>query len=169
MEKRGRSLAAAANVILIGLQGIIGFALVAMSLGAVVVAAHPEVTQRLQAEFGADAPTKSDVLVLLAILLVLLGLVYTLLRDLRRVVRSVQVGEPFHPANPRRLRMVALWLALVEIASTAVAFLVPVAFRHGDPVDDIDLTSWLAVLIVLVLAEVFREGARLRADAELTV
>ena len=33
----------------------------------------------------------------------------------------------------------------------------------------IDVTAWFAVLIVFVLAEVFREGARLRREAELTI
>jgi hypothetical protein len=169
MERRGRSLAAAANVVLIGLQGVIGFALVGLTVGAAVVGATPDVTERLQAGLGSDAPTKSEVLVLLAILLGLLAMVFALLRELRSVVRTVKSGEPFHPANPRRLRMVALWLALIEIATTILAFMIPRAFLDRPPGDDIDLTSWLAVLIVLVLAEVFHEGARLRADAELTV
>ncbi len=30
-------------------------------------------------------------------------------------------------------------------------------------------TAWFAVLVVFVLAEVFREGARLRSEAELTI
>ena len=30
-------------------------------------------------------------------------------------------------------------------------------------------TAWFAVLVVFVLAEVFREGARLRREAELTI
>ena len=30
-------------------------------------------------------------------------------------------------------------------------------------------TAWFAVLVVFVLAEVFREGARLRRDSELTI
>ncbi len=30
-------------------------------------------------------------------------------------------------------------------------------------------TAWFSVLVVFVLAEVFREGARLRRDAELTI
>ena len=33
----------------------------------------------------------------------------------------------------------------------------------------LNLSGWFATLIVFVLAEVFREGARLRAEAELTV
>jgi hypothetical protein len=35
--------------------------------------------------------------------------------------------------------------------------------------EDFNLTIWFAVLVVLVLAEVFREGARLRREAELTI
>ena len=31
------------------------------------------------------------------------------------------------------------------------------------------LTAWFSVLVVFVLAEVFREGARLRREAELTI
>jgi hypothetical protein len=33
----------------------------------------------------------------------------------------------------------------------------------------INLTTWFAVLVIVVLAEVFREGARLRGEAELTI
>jgi hypothetical protein len=33
----------------------------------------------------------------------------------------------------------------------------------------VSLTPWFSVLVVLVLAEVFREGARLRREAELTI
>ena len=33
----------------------------------------------------------------------------------------------------------------------------------------ISITAWFAVLVIFVLAEVFREGARLRNEAELTI
>lgn len=33
----------------------------------------------------------------------------------------------------------------------------------------LSLTAWFSVLVVFVLAEVFREGARLRREAELTI
>jgi uncharacterized membrane protein len=33
----------------------------------------------------------------------------------------------------------------------------------------VNLTGWFAILVVFVLAEVFREGARLRQDADLTI
>jgi hypothetical protein len=34
---------------------------------------------------------------------------------------------------------------------------------------NMSLTAWFSVLVVFVLAEVFREGARLRREAELTI
>ena len=34
---------------------------------------------------------------------------------------------------------------------------------------NLNLTAWFSVLVVFVLAEVFREGARLRREAELTI
>ncbi len=44
-------------------------------------------------------------------------------------------------------------------------FLPPTAHLGGG----VNLTTWFAVLVILVLAEVFREGARLRREAELTI
>jgi hypothetical protein len=34
---------------------------------------------------------------------------------------------------------------------------------------NLDFTSWFAIAVLFVLAEVFREGARLRREAELTI
>ncbi|MGH6966531.1 MAG: DUF2975 domain-containing protein, partial [Phenylobacterium sp.] len=39
--------------------------------------------------------------------------------------------------------------------------------KRNEP--NFNLTSWFSVLVVFVLAEVFREGARLRREAELTI
>jgi hypothetical protein len=32
-----------------------------------------------------------------------------------------------------------------------------------------DLSTWTSILVLIVLAEVFREGARLREDQDLTI
>ena len=34
---------------------------------------------------------------------------------------------------------------------------------------DVSLSAWFSILIIVVLAEVFREGSRLRGEAELTI
>jgi len=89
---------------------------------------------------------------------------------LRRIFRTLTVGDPFHPDNVRRLRVIGVTLGALELgryAAAALAKLVPAsqAKIHGG----VNLTTWFAVLVIIVLAEVFREGARLRRDAELTI
>lgn len=89
---------------------------------------------------------------------------------LRRVFATLIAGDPFHPDNVRRMRVIGAALAGVEVATFGVRWaagrLFPSAPRPGL---DVNLTAWFAILVVFVLAEVFREGARLRAEAELTV
>ena len=80
------------------------------------------------------------------------------------------VGDPFHPDNVRRLRVVGGILAALEIGRYAFAALTRVLMRDEQVVDgSFTLTAWFSVLVVFVLAEVFREGARLRREAELTI
>jgi len=90
---------------------------------------------------------------------------------LRRVFVTLTAGDPFHPDNIKRLRLIGLGLAALEIGNVVIpmgaAALMPGAAREGAGWPD--LTAWFSVLVVFVLAEVFREGARLRREAELTI
>ncbi len=90
---------------------------------------------------------------------------------LRRVFATLTAGDPFHPDNVKRLRLIGLGLAGLEAGNILIpmgaAALMPGAGREGAGWPD--LTAWFSVLVVFVLAEVFREGARLRREAELTI
>jgi hypothetical protein len=91
---------------------------------------------------------------------------------LRRIAETLVAGDPFHPANVQRLRLVAATLAALELARYVTSPLLRAALRqtprfHID--GGVSLTTWFAVLVIVVLAEVFREGARLRGEAELTI
>jgi hypothetical protein len=93
---------------------------------------------------------------------------------LRRIFQTLIAGDPFHPDNVRRLRVIGGALAVLELgryAFVAAARLVGHALRLGKlRLDDqVNLTAWFSVLVIVVLAEVFREGARLRGEAELTI
>ncbi|HEX6859721.1 MAG TPA: DUF2975 domain-containing protein [Caulobacteraceae bacterium] len=96
--------------------------------------------------------------------------VLVILGRLRRIFATLTAGDPFHPDNVRRLRVVGLVLAALEIGRY-VFWAASAVFLPG--VDRMDqgfsLTAWFSVLVVFVLAEVFREGARLRSEAELTI
>ena len=93
---------------------------------------------------------------------------------LRRIFQTLIGGDPFHPENARRLRVIGVALAALEVWRYLAGGLfhlvargpVPARFMTGGGVS---LTAWFAVLAIVVLAEVFREGARLRGEAELTI
>jgi hypothetical protein len=93
---------------------------------------------------------------------------------LRRIFQTLIAGDPFHPENVRRLRVIGIALALLEIgrfAFAAVARMVAHELGVARPnvAAHVNLTAWFSVLVIVVLAEVFREGARLRGEAELTI
>ena len=167
MERRGRSLAGVLDAVLLVLAAILCIGLAGMALGGVMSLVQPGYFDRM-AEAGllVGGFSRSDFLIGLAFgsVITVAALALTLL--MRRVMRTVARGEPFHRDNPRNLRLIALALAVVSGCSLAADLLVRTGANDRP---DLDLTSWLSVLVVLVLAEVFREGARLRADAELTV
>ncbi len=93
---------------------------------------------------------------------------------LRLIFRTLIAGDPFHPENVRRLRIIGLTLAVLELGryaaaalSHTIAHFLPTAHIHFG--GGVNLTTWFAVLVIVVLAEVFKEGARLRGEAELTI
>ena len=95
-----------------------------------------------------------------------------ILRSLRRIFRTLTMGDPFHPDNVRRLRHIGLTLAVVTGGVWAAQGFVAARLAPGvmdkQGIGDL-LTPIFSVLIVFVLAEVFREGARLRRESELTI
>jgi hypothetical protein len=110
-------------------------------------------------------------IVLCALALYLAGLVVIVGR-LRHVFETLTRGDPFQPLNVSRLRVVGVVLIALEFWNHSV----PPILRRLIPGDaetsndrGLSLTGWFAILVVFVLAEVFREGARLRREAELTI
>ncbi len=93
---------------------------------------------------------------------------------LRRIFQTLIAGDPFHPDNVRRLRVIGIALALLELGRFAFAGVARVIARdlgvaRPHVSAHVNLTAWFSVLVIVVLAEVFREGARLRGEAELTI
>jgi hypothetical protein len=99
------------------------------------------------------------------------GVLLIIFFRLRQVFATLIVGDPFRPENVGRLRIVGLALIALEVAGYVVrlALLWVVPDRRHSQDFGVNLSGWFAILVVFVLAEVFREGARLRRDAELTI
>ncbi|GAB3367983.1 hypothetical protein GCM10027431_12610 [Lysobacter rhizosphaerae] len=99
--------------------------------------------------------------------------VYRVLRELLAIVDTVRDGDPFVAGNARRLQAIAWWVLAGEGLRLLVGAIVWGASRFVPAIDNIDVgfsfAPWLAVLLLFVLARVFDEGTRMRADLEGTV
>lgn len=116
-----------------------------------------------------DAPTGlASAGMLFALCLSLAG-VLVIVRTLRQIFTTLTAGDPFHPQNVRRLRLIGAVLAILELGRYAVWAISTQLSIVSRIEPNLSLTAWFSVLVVFVLAEVFREGARLRREAELTI
>ena len=155
-------------VVLWGCLGLLALVLVAAILFAFNPALLPGV-KVVNAE-GIDLADRGPLIVgALAAASLYVGGVLLIVGTLRRIFVTLTAGDPFHPDNVRRLRVVGLILAALEFGR----YLFWVVSTYIPDVKEVDsnfsLTTWFSVLVVFVLAEVFREGARLRREAELTI
>jgi hypothetical protein len=147
--------------------GAVGLAM----LAALLFSFNPDL---FPAVMSADAAVVASRGPLFAGLLLWFGLsiggVLVIVDALRRIFVTLTAGDPFHPNNVRRLRLIGVMLGALELGRYVVwgvKPLLPTWVRNVDA--HFNLTAWFSVLVVFVLAEVFREGARLRREAELTI
>ncbi|MEP6342761.1 MAG: DUF2975 domain-containing protein [Maricaulaceae bacterium] len=90
---------------------------------------------------------------------------------LKRLLVTLITGDPFVPENINRLRKIWIILALTEafrmVASTMITVMEPSDAMTLDL--DIRFTSWFLVFVIATVAEVFRHGAALRQEQQLTI
>jgi hypothetical protein len=97
---------------------------------------------------------------------------YIVFSRLLGIVDSVRAREPFNLENAGRLRTIAwalLGLELLHICVVAIASAISTKEVPLHLNGNLDLTGWLAILLLFVLAQVFLEGTRMRDDLEGTV
>jgi len=88
------------------------------------------------------------------------------------IVESVRTGEPFTADNAGRLRTIAWALLGLELLHICVVAIASAVSTKGVPLrinGNFQITGWLAILLLFVLAQVFVEGTRMREDLEGTV
>ena len=154
-------------------------AYVALSIAAVVVALalvgvlvftlHPDILgSRGVIGSVSEAVTRRPLLLgqALAAALYITG-VLVIVNRLRRILAALTAHGPYDPLNVRRLRVIGLMLAALELSRYAAALIAAwIAPQQAKPVAGVSLTAWFAVLVVFVLAEVAHEGGRRRPEAE---
>jgi hypothetical protein len=94
--------------------------------------------------------------------------IHIMLTRLLAMIDTVRSGDPFAPENATRLRTIAWCLLVVQLFELACGIFIGVVTRAGVEMGgwDPSLSGWVAVLLLFVLARVFEEGARIRADLE---
>jgi hypothetical protein len=104
--------------------------------------------------------------------LVVVPLNYLVLKKLLAIVETVRAGDPFVATNAQRLRAIAWALLALQILSIVIGAIGKSVSTPAHPVHldaGFSLNGWLAVLLMFLLARVFAEGTRMRADLEGTV
>jgi hypothetical protein len=98
---------------------------------------------------------------------------------LRKLFDSFLTGDPFRRENAHHLRVIWITMAAVEVTRIALGIFASALLRvfggpdmqiHPGPSEGpFNIMTWASILILIVLAEVFREGARLKEEQELTI
>lgn len=138
-----------------------------------------QINAEMRTEFGpaiTDIPTAA-VLGLLTLAAVVVGALFVFFGKLRGIIASVADGDPFVPENADRLTAMA-WLMLGTYLLAGVLTLVSALVVdwvsqfedvHFTATLGFDFTSLLLIIVLFILARVFRRGAEMRADLEGTV
>jgi hypothetical protein len=98
-----------------------------------------------------------------------------IVQRLRRLFENFTSGEPFSRDNARHLRTIWITMLVMELSRYAIWAIATGLILVGEPRDSasidspVNLMTWGSILILIVLAEVFREGARLKEEQELTI
>lgn len=132
------------------------------------------VAARLAEKYGSalDAAAAIDALRLALLLGIAVAVAaHLIFAALLRILATVEAGDPFGPANARRLETIGVGLLAIQVADLCFGGLTAWIASLG--LDFLDwqpsLTGWLATLLIFVLARVFRAGNRMREDLEGTI
>jgi hypothetical protein len=129
---------------------------------------------RLPQRFSAALASKSAWMIASSIVgaLTEIALLWILFH-IHKIIRSVVRGEAFHPHNPKRLRKVAYGIFFLDAITTAAQLFYGVSFKINLKMLPIVLELALAIAfigtIVLMVAEVFSNGARLQEEQKFTI
>ena len=119
-------------------------------------------------------PQRTSVLVTVAGVIAVEAVILVVLYRLRRIFRRLVEGRPFLDENARGLRFIGLAVVVGELAWAALQYLGQRAIVRAFSSAEISfraaftprLSVLLAGLALLIIAEVFREGIKMRADLE---
>jgi len=133
--------------------------------------------QWIMSAFDLSPSADTDRLVMALRVVAVLGVAvvplnYAVLKRLLAMVDTVRAGDPFVPANARRLQAIAWSLLALQLLSIVIGAIARSVSTPAHPLKvdaGFSINAWVAVLLTFLLARVFAEGTRMREDLEGTV
>jgi len=116
-------------------------------------------------------PTGRIVAALIGLVVFAPGIAYVC-AQLRRILSTLAEGDPFLPENAPRLTRIAVAIGLIEAIRMATVLVLAATVDLGEGYVasiNINLAVWGAVIVLLILAQVFKEGTRLREEEKMTI
>lgn len=143
-------------------------------VGIALIAAWPDVMVELKNSkvFVDPGIIQSQLLWMMAVLAAILAVAVYVLRQLQALVASAATGDPFVPANARRLRRIGWGLVAAQLLAIPLHMIASnIAAAHSEfaGMGGLSLNNILAILLAFVLAAVFEQGAAMRDELEGTV
>lgn len=125
-------------------------------------------------EFFSKQPPRIDPRLLIPALRVwmllalpMVAAVHVLYSRLLAMIATVRAGDPFVPENAVRMKTIAWCLLTVEVLRLSFGVMAATMNAAGSNIDwSFSASGWVAVVLLFVLARVFEEGTRIRADLE---
>ena len=120
-----------------------------------------------------DGLSANKLLTLLMGLMIFVPATVYICFQLRKILETLAMGDPFVPENASRLKQIAFTVAIMEFlryVAISVVYLMPQTddtFEGASIVPN--FATWVAFVALFVLAQVFKEGARLRAEEKMTI
>lgn len=177
IKSQGDPLLVAARILVVFIIVVLVACLVAVGAGiaALLTVGEGELASRI-AKSGAPGEAFWVVIGGFALVAIAIGFAAAFFRVLHRIVLSVDHGDPFDPINAARLRQMG-WLGmagqlLLLPLGGILAWLAPYLEKLGERVDldfGLDPAGILLILILFILARVFRHGTAMQTDLEGTV
>ncbi len=182
-EPGGSAAAAALRLVVISVIAALGVlaAGVVVLAGATMSAYMLDSGQVLGVPVALDLPWPIAAIRFAVLGAILVVLAFALIR-LQRILGTLAQGDPFVAINAKEARLLWIVCALFEFSRYAMAVFLSAraALNQPEPppaamavlvplVGQFRPIVWLAILVIFVLAEVFREGARMRAEQQLTI
>jgi len=140
---------------------VLWFALAGLAIALIVVPLWPMFSD------PGDGGETVDKFIGVAHMFVNVAVTLFVVNRLLEILKTLRFGSPFVKENADRFRAVGYALLIGEGVKFAFGFLSLIA--DADVEIESSPIAWLAIIAVFVLSEVFREGARMKEEQDLTV